>query len=580
MGGSSALTQNCHLPFLTQSKLELDTLMIQYLPIKSLRYADSVLHIIDSLRLEECTQSFWIKYNRAEILEHYTKYKDALDVYYSILSVSKLEENPTMIASCNLSIARCMEFIGRKVDCKRHLDIAYDIIAENKLEELLPFYYVRLTSYFRIFDTKDSARKVVKHAMHWSDYFGVSRYSPDAYLLAGFLEENRDSSIYFLKIAMHYFLGYKNYNGVCYMVRAINKKYNSQENYKLSNQWLDSLGYYLNFLTEFNPANHFILAEYYTERAVKFENANRFDSSSYYYKLVGFHKEQQFQNVNHDEVTQAEIDYYLKAEKDRTIELENKAKLQRIALVLLLMGLTIVSSLFYSNNLKRRQIEHQQDYIVKQNFELSNSLSRQNILLSEIHHRVKNNLQLVISLLTLHYNKVKNNSEYQYLEEISNKIRSIALIHEQLYNTGEFEKIELKVYIRQLLEHYLTLHTSTTQFEYNIQAFEEIHLNLETVIPIGIICTELISNSLKYARRPDVVLKMNFELAKLDNKYKMKYYDNGIRRSNEKIREGHGGMGTMLIESMVRQLQAQSSPIVEGTAVFNIIFQEKVISAV
>ena len=97
-------------------------------------------------------------------------------------------------------------------------------------------------------------------------------------------------------------------------------------------------------------------------------------------------------------------------------------------------------------------------------------------------------------------------------------------------------------------------------------------------MPIGIICTELISNSLKYARREDVTLLLEFKLNAFENKFILKYQDNGIVPSVKSSNKE--GMGTMLIESMVRQLQAQSSSSAFGTSSFNLIFQEKKVSIV
>jgi two-component sensor histidine kinase len=246
--------------------------------------------------------------------------------------------------------------------------------------------------------------------------------------------------------------------------------------------------------------------------------------------------------------------------------------------ILAIVLISILAFVYYLNS-KNKKIENQRQLIEIQNEKLAGSIQKQSILLAEVHHRVKNNLQLVISLLTLHFNKVKDKQEYQYLEEISNKVRSIALIHEHLYSTGEFEKINLKSYLKDLVEHYLALHTQENQFDYNLISEQEIKLNLETVMPIGIICTELISNSLKYARRPGQKLILDFKLQSLEPKYILKFQDNGggNKVSNDTKKSG---MGTMLIESMVRQLQAQSSPLLSGTSEFNLVFQEKNVSSV
>ena len=571
-------SQSCEVEWLKEGRSRLERLIFAYQTQTSLVLADSLLDRFDKGGLSQCKDALWILFNRGEVLELHNRYQEALKTYYTLIENHSTTEDLPLVASCHLSIARCMESLGRKSDCKRHLDLAYDLIENDNLNKLLPFLYLRLPSYLRIFESRDSARKVVNQAMHWSESFKINRYWADSYLLKAFLSEQGDSAIYNFKQAMHYFLENDNYDGACYMVKGIISKYRDNNNVQLYAQWLDTMGYYLNYIKELNPSTHLLLSAYYNDRAIQFEKIHEFDSASHYFKIAGFHKEQQLLNVNHEEVSQAEIDYFLKAEKERTSVLEKQSEFQKLGLILLFIVLATVSSLFYNNYLKRKKIEQQKEFILKQNDELNTSLMRQNILLSEVHHRVKNNLQLVISLLTLHYDKMKNKEDFHYLEEIANKIRSIALILEHLYNSGEFEQIELGAYIKEMCEHYLSLHTHAHRFEYVVISEAPLYLNLETTMPIGIICTEQISNSLKYARRDNTVLRLEFKLGTLDHKFVLKYQDNGLSQTVGHISKE--GMGTMLIESMVRQLQAQSSASGQGTSSFNLIFQEKKVSIV
>lgn len=157
--------------------------------------------------------------------------------------------------------------------------------------------------------------------------------------------------------------------------------------------------------------------------------------------------------------------------------------------------LLILLWFMYKNRSKTKQISIQNTIIHENNIALLESLNKQNVLLSEVHHRVKNNLQLVISLLTLHGHNTDNRSVKNYLDDLSRKVYSIALIHEQLYRSGDFEKIDTKEYINELTSNFKILQDNRGQVEFQTE-LDHISLNLETVLPLGIICSELISNSL------------------------------------------------------------------------------------
>jgi two-component sensor histidine kinase len=131
--------------------------------------------------------------------------------------------------------------------------------------------------------------------------------------------------------------------------------------------------------------------------------------------------------------------------------------------------------------------------------ELQNSLREKEILLREIHHRVKNNLQTITSLLDLQAASIKDKESRKAFKSSQSRIRSMALIHERLYKSENLERIKAREYIQHLLE-YLedTYRTSENNFEITSNV-ENLFLNLDTAIPCGLIINELVSNSLKYA---------------------------------------------------------------------------------
>ncbi len=131
--------------------------------------------------------------------------------------------------------------------------------------------------------------------------------------------------------------------------------------------------------------------------------------------------------------------------------------------------------------------------------QLKDSLYEKEILLKEIHHRVKNNLQVISSLLTLQESFVKNKTIRDFSEEFQTRIRSIALIHETLFKSENMAWINIKEYIQNLSE-YLLRSFGTDLKKIRIQ--KNIHVNqipVDTATPLGLIINELLSNALKYA---------------------------------------------------------------------------------
>ncbi len=161
------------------------------------------------------------------------------------------------------------------------------------------------------------------------------------------------------------------------------------------------------------------------------------------------------------------------------------------------------------------------------------TLKEKEILLREVHHRVKNNLQVVSSLLNLQANKIDNTAIKQTLEQSRNRIRSIALVHEKLYQTGNYAEINLKEYSHSLLAElfraYLTDHEKI-QIRTEI---ENVNIPLIYAIPCGLILNEIISNSLKYAfpenynfeNRPEIFISVK---SLPDKQLQLIAGDNGI----------------------------------------------------
>src|SRR5262249_27138405 len=131
--------------------------------------------------------------------------------------------------------------------------------------------------------------------------------------------------------------------------------------------------------------------------------------------------------------------------------------------------------------------------------ELQRSLAQKNVLLQEVYHRVKNNLQVICSLLDLRSKYVVNHPEKAGIafSESIQRIRAISLIHEKLYQTSNLEKLDFAVYVRALIEQVIRAFALNKRIEFKLEG-DAVQVGLNNAIPLGLILNELVTNSLKY----------------------------------------------------------------------------------
>jgi len=131
--------------------------------------------------------------------------------------------------------------------------------------------------------------------------------------------------------------------------------------------------------------------------------------------------------------------------------------------------------------------------------ELSATLQEKELLLREIHHRVKNNLQIISSLLNLQIPYIKDEQSIEFFKESQNRVKSISMVHEKLYQSKNLDKIDFGSYISNIVTNlFQTYDVNQNLIEYDLD-LDGIELNIETSIPCGLIITELVTNSINHA---------------------------------------------------------------------------------
>ncbi|MFW5715105.1 MAG: histidine kinase dimerization/phosphoacceptor domain -containing protein [bacterium] len=135
--------------------------------------------------------------------------------------------------------------------------------------------------------------------------------------------------------------------------------------------------------------------------------------------------------------------------------------------------------------------------------ELAASLEQKDTLLKEIHHRIKNNLSLVSSLINLQSFRTEDEAVKELLEHLRGKILSISLVHEKLYRSSDFQDVSLREYVSDLLNSLETTAPVSKLIQTEVVIDEEVTLDTNTLIPTGLILTELFTNSVKYVSPPE-----------------------------------------------------------------------------
>ncbi len=205
---------------------------------------------------------------------------------------------------------------------------------------------------------------------------------------------------------------------------------------------------------------------------------------------------------------------------------------------------------------------------------IKKSLEEQQKLLREIHHRVKNNLQIIISLLNLQASYVYDEEALKALKEGQDRVKSLALIHEKIYQSDELTDLDFQSYIRKLVDH-LMLSYNIRQGVITLDVHaDDIILDIDTAVPSGLIITELVSNSLKYAFVGREKGAISISLKEEDDRMlRLTVSDNGIGLPENFDVYQSDSLGMQLVTALTDQLEGRIELDRKNGISFQIIFQ-------
>ncbi len=302
-----------------------------------------------------------------------------------------------------------------------------------------------------------------------------------------------------------------------------------------------------------------LLATYY-EKTEDFKNASLYWRRNLRIRDSIIGNESQLRKQQLATVMQQDLELSRKMVAQQKLDLE-KSRSEMLAqertsnLVLISFFFTLLgfAGLVYAylKSIKNQRLIAEQKYIIE------NSLVEKDSLLKEIHHRVKNNLQMVSSLLSLQTKNTRSKAAIEALEEGKSRVKAMALIHQKLYQNEDLSVIEMQSYIESLINSVQSVYRKGGHnIEIAIDA-EGVELDIDRAIPFGLILNELVSNSFKYAfPEDDGEGKIYIQIRKTeDREGYFEYSDNGIGLPEDTKDRTNTSMGIRLMNRLANQLQ-------------------------
>lgn len=268
--------------------------------------------------------------------------------------------------------------------------------------------------------------------------------------------------------------------------------------------------------------------------------------------------EDENENFSHDDITILE----------KPLEMEGLRKNgNRFPIEILINSWNMDGETFYTSfirDITRRKIVESK---------IKSSLNEKEVLLKEIHHRVKNNMQIISSLISLQTDYADNEDTIKMFQDSKNRIRSMALIHEKLYQSEDISLIDFSDYIESLAGRLLEVYGVGRRITLRVNA-ENIFLSIDSAIPCGLIINELVSNSIKHAFPDDEYGEVAIDMTGDNQKYVLTVADNGVGFPEDIDYRDTESLGLQIVQTLISQLRGKIDLVANGGTKFEIIFNE------
>ena len=192
------------------------------------------------------------------------------------------------------------------------------------------------------------------------------------------------------------------------------------------------------------------------------------------------------------------------------------------------------------------------------------------MLMKEVHHRVKNNLQIISSLLDMQSMSIKDSTAAEAIKESKNRVQSMALIHQNLYHDGNIRGIKIDDYLKHLAHSLFDSYNIDSNKTKLVTDIEPLYLDVDTVVPLGIIVNELITNSIKYAFTTAPGGQVSILLKSQHEQLFFQIKDSGKGFPADWTPDSNRSFGYQLIKAFAKKLKARLNVYNDGGAVIEL----------
>lgn len=506
-------------------------------------YTSSLKHYFDALKWAEKAQDSTLIFKITNNIGHVYFYIDperAMPYYKKNLAFSRVMQDSDAVADCYLNIANVYNELNRHDSALFHYKKSLDMnLGEAQLYTRANILQNMGTSEKNLGMLSD-AENHLQESMSLFEQFGDKEGVAQSYVNLGSL----------------FVLQKKWSKARAYFIQAlqISKELNSKEGQRHS---------YLGLIDVESSTKNFQKAFEYSQNLseVKDQLMNN-EIAAAVAKMEAVYqnekKQLQIENLNKEtELKQEEID-----RKSAEIKLKNfQTAFFGIAFIFIFILAGFILFAFIQKQKANRLLN-------EKNVVIQRSLEEKELLMKEIHHRAKNNLQVVSGLLSMQSLRISDEKSKDAMLEATNRVKSMALIHEQLYQPGAQTDLDVKTYLEELCNSLFSsynLSENQIKLEKNIQ---DMKLDVDMMIPIGIIANELMSNALKHAFNDNQKGILSLTFSSNQENITLEVKDNGPGVPADFNYETARSFGMRLVHSLAKKVNAQISYInLNGTLV-------------
>lgn len=198
-------------------------------------------------------------------------------------------------------------------------------------------------------------------------------------------------------------------------------------------------------------------------------------------------------------------------------------------------------------------VQNRTEELETQKEELERKNAEKELLLHEVHHRVRNNLQIIVSLINLQLRKKNSNDAVLALEEIRGRVESMSIVHQRMYQTSNFKSVFISDYLTHLLENMCKMYKDK-QCNYKLVVKDDFKIKMDSSVSFGLVINEIVANFFKHAYF-DKYSTFEITVESEGNQSKISYADNG--KGAEEVNLNEESLGTTLINNLIEQLDGE-----------------------